>query len=123
MTSKRTSTEPRIAAAFKIWVPSRGRQDCLKVQHAAKNFVFIRFILFVCTTALLGKERNVTNWIFRARKDFIAAPALVWMGSVEIFEEGYFEVKRHHEQPDEQRAQNDGSLQDLGSESAQAGFP
>jgi len=62
-------------------------------------------------------------WIFRARIDFIAALVLVCMGSVETFEEGYFEVKRHHEQPDEQRAQNDGSLQDLGSESAQAGFP
>ena len=71
MTSKRTSTEPRIAAAFRIWVPSRGRQDCLKVQNAAKNFVVIRFIWFVCTTALLGKERNVTRNLFaeRTRRD------------------------------------------------------
>jgi hypothetical protein len=38
------------------------------------------------------------------------------MEPVETFEENYFEVKRHHEQADEQRAQNGGSLQDLGSE-------
>jgi len=76
-----------------------------------------------CTSALLGKKRNVTNWIFRARIDFIAALVLVCMGSFETFEEAYFEVKRHHEQADEHRAQNGGSLQDLGSESAQDGFP
>jgi len=63
-----------------------------------------------CTTASLGKERNVRNWIFRARIDFIEAPELVCMGSFETFEEAYFEVKRHHEQPDERRAQNGGSL-------------
>jgi hypothetical protein len=45
------------------------------------------------------------------------------MGSVETFEEDYFDVKRHHEQADEPRAQNGGRLQDFGSESAQAGFP
>jgi hypothetical protein len=77
----------------------------------------------VCTTVLLGKERNVTNWIFRARVDFIAALVLACMGSIETFEEAYFEVERHDEQADEQRARNGGSLQDLGSESAQAGFP
>jgi hypothetical protein len=38
--------------------------------------------------------------------------------SVETFEEAYFEVKRHHEQADEHKAQNAGSIQDLGSESA-----
>ena len=54
---------------------------------------------------------------------FIVSLALVCMGSFEIFEEPYFEVKRHHDQADEHRAQNIGSLQDLGSESAQARFP
>jgi hypothetical protein len=44
------------------------------------------------------------------------------MGSVETFEEAYFKAKRHDEQADEQRAQNGGSLQDLGSESGQARF-
>jgi hypothetical protein len=45
------------------------------------------------------------------------------MESVETFEEGYFEVEHHDEQADEHSAQNCGSLQDLGSESGQAGLP
>jgi hypothetical protein len=44
------------------------------------------------------------------------------MGSVETFEEADFEVKRHDEQADEQRAQNGGSLQDLAAKSAQVSF-
>jgi hypothetical protein len=77
----------------------------------------------IFTIALLRKDRNVTNWISPTRINFIAALVLVCLGSVETFEEDYFEVKRHDEQADEHRAQNDGSFQDLGSESPQAGFP
>jgi len=53
----------------------------------------------------------------------MAAVELVCMESVETFEKAYFEVKSHHEQVDEHRAHNGGSLQNLGSESAQAGYP
>jgi hypothetical protein len=42
--------------------------------------------------------------------------------SLETFEEAYFEVKRHDEQADEQRAQNGDSLQDLAAKSAQVSF-
>jgi hypothetical protein len=68
-------------------------------------------------------ERSGTLQTGFSELESISSRRSCWSGSVETFEEAYFEVKRHHEQPDEDRAQNGGSIQDLGSESAQAGFP